>query len=584
MRTTSQAATILAATALLIAFQGASARIHEVPDDYEAIQDAIDASRPGDTVLVHPGDYERTELTISHDLTLAGEYLLTGDERTIEQTVLYGDEGRATILVSTRQINLWLVGLRLTDSFYGIQANSNRRYPEDAPCLYVFNCQFDNNVFAIWAGEIPRIVVVNSSFRENSSVYVNSLTSMRIQDCNFEGNGSLYFSGERSSISHCRFIDNRSGIRFSGGTISDCYFEGNSAPQGGAMRIQSGSAENCTFIDNHATSLEGDAGEGGAIYVALWDDVSVTNCTFLGNISDNQGGAIYAWGWRQGSITNCTFFGNTSRAGGGGDIYFEGGEPDWGEGGSLILSNSILLQGDPQAVTFHFNQWSEFMVSYCDIQGGRDQIAGDIGEGQFTWGEGNFDSDPLFVDPDNGDFHLTADSPCIDTGDPDSPLDPDGTRADMGAYYFDRRGDPPQIIDYMPAELNLTEDQGDTVQFVVRAEDAEGDSVRFLWRYNGEIISEDTIVTIAFQDAGEVIVQCSVSDGLGADSVYWNVTVQDLAVPSDNLQFTIFNLQSAYPNPFNSSTTIRFSLSAQSAKSAVRLAVYDLQGRIVSEL
>ena len=53
-------------------------------------------------------------------------------------------------------------------------------------------------------------------------------------------------------------------------------------------------------------------------------------------------------------------------------------------------------------------------------------------------GSGNIDADPLFVDPVNGDFHLQAGSPCIDTGDPSSPLDPDGTRADMGAYYFDQ--------------------------------------------------------------------------------------------------------------------------------------------------
>ncbi len=36
----------------------------------------------------------------------------------------------------------------------------------------------------------------------------------------------------------------------------------------------------------------------------------------------------------------------------------------------------------------------------------------------------------------NGDFHLQAGSPCIDTGDPNSPPDPDGTPADMGAFYF----------------------------------------------------------------------------------------------------------------------------------------------------
>ena len=53
------------------------------------------------------------------------------------------------------------------------------------------------------------------------------------------------------------------------------------------------------------------------------------------------------------------------------------------------------------------------------------------------WGEGNIDDDPEFVDPDDDDFHLEDGSPCINTGNPDSPEDPDGTRADMGAYpYF----------------------------------------------------------------------------------------------------------------------------------------------------
>jgi hypothetical protein len=38
----------------------------------------------------------------------------------------------------------------------------------------------------------------------------------------------------------------------------------------------------------------------------------------------------------------------------------------------------------------------------------------------------------------NGDFTLQLNSPCIDAGDPNSPLDPDGTIADMGAFYFDQ--------------------------------------------------------------------------------------------------------------------------------------------------
>lgn len=56
-------------------------------------------------------------------------------------------------------------------------------------------------------------------------------------------------------------------------------------------------------------------------------------------------------------------------------------------------------------------------------------------------------ADPLFRDAAAGDYRLGSMSPCIDAGDPSSPLDPDGTRADMGAIVYDQRipfirGDP----------------------------------------------------------------------------------------------------------------------------------------------
>ncbi len=69
-----------------------------------------------------------------------------------------------------------------------------------------------------------------------------------------------------------------------------------------------------------------------------------------------------------------------------------------------------------------------FQINYSNIEGG------------YT-GIGNIDEDPFFEDPANNDFSLkwteTQKSPCIDTGDPNSPLDPDGSRVDMGAYYKD---------------------------------------------------------------------------------------------------------------------------------------------------
>jgi len=73
-------------------------------------------------------------------------------------------------------------------------------------------------------------------------------------------------------------------------------------------------------------------------------------------------------------------------------------------------------------------------VTYCNV------------EGNFP-GIGNIDANPLFADPNFGDFHLTWDSPCRNTGDnssvgPESLYDFEGdpriadTTVDMGADEF----------------------------------------------------------------------------------------------------------------------------------------------------
>jgi hypothetical protein len=42
----------------------------------------------------------------------------------------------------------------------------------------------------------------------------------------------------------------------------------------------------------------------------------------------------------------------------------------------------------------------------------------------------------MFVNAANRDYHLLPGSPAIDSGSTTSPKDPDGSRADMGAFVF----------------------------------------------------------------------------------------------------------------------------------------------------
>ncbi len=97
-----------------------------------------------------------------------------------------------------------------------------------------------------------------------------------------------------------------------------------------------------------------------------------------------------------------------------------------GGGGRGTVINTIIFDSDTASV--YLDSLSTTALTYSDIESG--------------WtGEGNIDTDPLFV-PYGGMDHLLAPaSPCIDAGDPleedgiDWPMwYPNGPRADMGAF------------------------------------------------------------------------------------------------------------------------------------------------------
>lgn len=76
---------------LLILFSVLNAKIIKVPDDYSLIQDAIDAAQVNDTVLVAPGEYYE-DFTINKYITLASKFILSGDIRDVDSTILLGED------------------------------------------------------------------------------------------------------------------------------------------------------------------------------------------------------------------------------------------------------------------------------------------------------------------------------------------------------------------------------------------------------------------------------------------------------------------------------------------------------------
>jgi len=75
-------------------------------------------------------------------------------------------------------------------------------------------------------------------------------------------------------------------------------------------------------------------------------------------------------------------------------------------------------------------------------------------------GTGNIEANPQFIDPATGDFHLQADSPCIDAGDNSAPALPandfegDARKIDAPTVADTGNGTPP-IVDMGADEYQL---------------------------------------------------------------------------------------------------------------------------------
>lgn len=73
--------------------------------------------------------------------------------------------------------------------------------------------------------------------------------------------------------------------------------------------------------------------------------------------------------------------------------------------------------------------------SLIERNGGEIFVEYSLSNTDLLFGAGNLYDDPALANPGLLNFELLPGSPCINTGNPDSPLDSDGSRADMGAYF-----------------------------------------------------------------------------------------------------------------------------------------------------
>jgi len=251
--------------------------------------------------------------------------------------------------------------------------------------------------------------------------------------------------------------------------IEDCIVTGNvvTGNHGGGIAIYGVDEviiKRTAVVDNHANN-----GIGGIL--VEFSDVTLENITVSGN-SSTYGGSIGVGEGGNVNLTNSILWGNTD--------------------GTEEVDGEVLLELDGSLTAY-----------YNDIEGGYGGFA-------------NIDADPLFTNPDSGDFTLQQGSPCIDAGTAD--LDWDGieditdyfgSAPDMGAYeYFIALG---VDNDGLPTSYMIHQNYPNPFNPVTTL------------RYD---LPEDALVNIAIYDmmGRQIRTLISTQHSAGYKSVQWNAT------------------------------------------------------------
>ena len=424
-----------------------------VPVHYPTIQEAINAAVYGDKIIVICGTYfENIKLK-------NGVSVIAYDKR---KTIIDGNQNGSVVVSNNCDPNTILNGFTIMDGLADLGGGmyNYSSSPTLIDCTFTMNLAVEKGAgMANMNGSSPKIknCVFSGNYIKKIGASGGGIVNMErsnpeIIDTIFEDNsvtaygGGIYNYKSSPIINNCIFKNNSSGL--GGGIrnyyescplITNCLFSNNSAASGGGGLENNTRCDpiifNCAFLDNFASHGGGGIGNqtgskpivinsifsknktslrGGAIYSNFNSSPILLNCTISNNEAGLDGGGIYNWTESSPIITNCILWKNTASS----------------------LGNEIFNDGDLCIPT----------ISYSDVL--------DSNGSGVNWdntlgidGGGNIDKEPSFIAPNNGNHRLSSDSPCIDTGDPDSEFPPDATDldgnprvingiVDMGAYEF----------------------------------------------------------------------------------------------------------------------------------------------------
>jgi hypothetical protein len=238
-----------------------------------------------------------------------------------------------------------------------------------------------------------------------------SLENLRLSACQAsdDGGGICLDDTASASIGSCTFYgnwaaDDGGGLfagHWSSPVVSDCRFEYNSAGDrgGGAAFVVNSFPEvaGCLFRENAGTN------GGGLIFVYAYGPVD--SCLFEANTA-SYGGAVQCYGNAQATITRCTMVDNGAVEGGG--IFLRNNS-------SPSIHASIIAFSNDGGAVARYDDTCNPTFSCSDLYGnmGGDWTGFVVSQ---LPGNDNLSADPMFCDPEGGEYTLHEASPCLAGG------------------------------------------------------------------------------------------------------------------------------------------------------------------------